>query len=166
MALPVSINTTYTAASPVKSADLNDIQACIVAGKHGDKVKNINGLSVVQISGTAISKSFSFFTTAGACVLNFQPDLHQGDRIKQVSLRLSGNSVADIPAFDVYKVSAVGVETLLGTIAITNPPAGVAEYVNNFADYQLAAGETVRVTLNPNAANLDIWGCFVTYDRP
>jgi hypothetical protein len=37
MALPSSRNRTYAADSPVRSADLNDLQDCIVDGKHGDR---------------------------------------------------------------------------------------------------------------------------------
>lgn len=33
--LPLSRNTTYTTSSPVKAVDLNDVQDCVIGGKHG-----------------------------------------------------------------------------------------------------------------------------------
>jgi hypothetical protein len=36
MALPISRNTTYSASTEVKSADLNDLQDMIVSGRHGE----------------------------------------------------------------------------------------------------------------------------------
>jgi hypothetical protein len=35
MALPISRNTDYTAASPIKSVDLNDLQDALIGAKHG-----------------------------------------------------------------------------------------------------------------------------------
>ena len=63
-------------------------------------------------------------------------------------------------------LSALGVETLLGTVAVTNPAAGVATYTNDFADYTLAAGETIRVTLDINAAGIAVHNCLWKFDRP
>lgn len=71
MSLPSSRNTTYVASDPVKSADLNAIQDCIVAGQHGSMEKFIpcteaqiisagptrildaNGLPAIQASGAS-----------------------------------------------------------------------------------------------------------------
>lgn len=166
MALPGSRNRTYATDTPVNPGDLNDIQDCIISDKHPDKVMGLVGMAAIQISGAAVTKNFTSFVTTGACVMQFNPPLHEGDRIKQVSMAVAGNGVADIPQFDVYKVSALGAETLLGTVAITNPGAGVATYTNDFADYTIAAGESIRITFDPNAAGITVYNALIKYDRP
>ena len=166
MTIPFTINTVYTPATPVKSTDLNEIQQSLNGNKHPDKVQGINGSAFFQISGTAVTKNFSSITSAGACVVNYCPVLHQGDRLKKVSLQVSGNGVADITAFDVYKVTSAGAEVLLGTVAITNPGVPFATFDNDFADYTLVAGDTIRVSLSINAANITVGGCLFTYDHP
>jgi hypothetical protein len=51
--LPTSRNTTYAPGSQVKSADLTDIQDCIIGRKHGDLVFNISPLGGHNGSGSA-----------------------------------------------------------------------------------------------------------------
>src|SRR5574343_695720 len=50
MALPLSRNTNYAAASQIKSADLNDIQDCLIGDKHGSRVLNIDAAMAMGVS--------------------------------------------------------------------------------------------------------------------
>lgn len=58
MSLPSSRNTTYVASDPIKSADLNALQDCIVSGKHGELEKFFPCTEAQIVSGAGPTRVY------------------------------------------------------------------------------------------------------------
>lgn len=123
MALPASRNTTYAPGSQVKSADLNAIQDCIIAGHAGTRrvgmsdVQPILGTDTTwkhtfgQAFGSATSFAISFhksFDLTVGDVVTIQINLLQDNAISGGSIKLAHRDVA----------GADGDETLVSTTTI------------------------------------------------
>jgi hypothetical protein len=88
MTLPTSRNTTYAAGSPIKSADLNDLQDAIIDGAHGDQYV-IVGAAAFQQGGGSGSPTFNGWTWDGdasnSATMFATVPLLEGDRILEMS---------------------------------------------------------------------------------
>lgn len=170
--LPTSRNTDYTPASPVKSADLNDLQDQIIAlwsGKHGDVVGTISAAAPgieAATTGAAVQTPVRWtFTSSGA--IHYPLPLRQGDRLKSITFARKGDGAADIGLADVIKTTAAGVDTVLETISVNNPAAAWADTtIDVDPDYTLAAGDTITLRITATAANIQIGNIRFTYDHP
>ncbi len=95
--LPTSINTTYTPNTPVLSADLNDIQACIVGPKHPLLTRRIPATAGVPISSSGAPAAGSYSAavvgpwkaTGAAQVLYVPLEVYTFQRIVNVRANVS-----------------------------------------------------------------------------
>lgn len=121
MTLPVSIPTTYTPGSPVLSADLNAIMACIVGAKHPALPHGISAAEwapKVPANGTLGAGQW---TGSGAVTLvaglSFVP---AGDRITTVNYAYNVNSSSGITlSLRRRKMDGTAEETLFTTTDAT-----------------------------------------------
>jgi hypothetical protein len=171
MAWPNSRLTTYTAATPVKSADLNAIQDAIISPVHGDRILMIPGASGRANSGTTLNASGyagSISSTASTTIV-WTPQLHQGDRIKSLLLRYLGNGAADIGIVDVMRRNGSTGTNIAG--AGTTPPANTpaspdSTFLVTLTPYTLLAGDIIMIGVVPNATGLEFFSWALTYDHP
>lgn len=174
MALPASRNTTYGAASAVKSADLNAIQDCIIGKKFGDTKRMIPGAVGVANSNTTreVNGYSNEIESSGATTITWPITFDVGDRIKSVKVTVLGNGVADITALDVIKIngaSGAGTYTstsLFNVVPAPNTPATLTEIICDCTDTVIAAGDTIFVGMVINAAGIKVYRLEVLYDHP
>lgn len=168
MALPGSRDLTLIdGVSFIPSSVINNLQDCVVGGKHGNKVLNLPANSALVLSGT-VTRAEGMLTVTVSAELHWLLPLHQGDRIKQIAVLSSGNGVADITTLAVRKCSAAGAVSTLapgGSSPANMPAPPPTMYTLDVDDYVIGAGETLWVRADPTA-NAVLYGCFVTYDRP
>jgi len=86
MALPISRNETYGVNSPVKSADLNDIQDNIIAGKHGAIDVMLHPTPSEVISGSATRNINHWLYSSGTVVIGHPIDLPVGTRVDAIKV--------------------------------------------------------------------------------
>ncbi len=166
--LPGSRNTTYGADSPVKSADLNDIQDCLIGGKHGDKVLHINPAWGRGTADTIDSGGVVTMQNAGSAWSVSLP-LLVGDRVKSVTVRMFGDGAQDTTLRLKKYTDGVGAD--LETLAINNTPAAWTDFTMNVdPDEALAVTDLMNLfwdaTSGGGAPGLKIGLIKVTYDRP
>jgi hypothetical protein len=120
VSLPSSRNTTYTPASPAKSNDLNDIQDCIIAGKHDDQVHWYAGSKAALPSASAPFYTVDDATgdaiwgfNAGQRIAISADKLRTGDIIKGFIARaLSAGANLDVK---LWKRTAAAAASQVGT---------------------------------------------------
>lgn len=186
MALPLTRNTTYGAASPIRSYDLNDLQDQIIIlntallaatatlaanGAHGDRVRNISPYSIIAANGVAIvygtGPANATLGTGSQNVLSIP--MLQGDRLKSITFARKGTSpgTADISALELRRTTAAGVDTLL--INTTDDNIAFAAFVDKTidpADTLIAAGDSISLTFWTTGTGIMIGNIRVLYDRP
>lgn len=172
MSLPESRNTSYAASSPIKSADLNDLQDCIIDGKHGLKYMTIPAIAGHYASGWSIIGNGNRLESTGAAVL-FLPvaPTFVGDRLSDLVIFHYGNAAADIDGIDLYTVAPLPSGTATsrntsGTGTVTNPPASLVAKVVAIDDYVLDNYENAYIRISVNAAGIQIYGAMVGVTRP
>lgn len=164
--LPTGRNTTYGADTPVKSADLNDLQDMVIGKKCGPTVRS--SLPLLTSPGT-----WSYYTTDGIVVSGvagnaayFAVPCEEGDRITGFKVTASGNGVVDC-TLELYVTDIGGTDTLLGIVIDTNH-SGVPSQVSltgPFIPHVIAAGERLKFRALHNAANYFVYAYHTTYDR-
>ena len=167
MALPASRNTTYAAGSQIKSTDLNDLQDCVINGKHGLATRLIAALGG-QSSTTAgtVPGSTSVRTGASGGTYYRQFDIDVGKRIVNVRVRLKDNAgttctVALMRDVDGTQTSISAVGTSAGTnVYQTLTASAINHTVTTGGQYAFA------FTFGGAAANCDLNRIEIDYDRP
>jgi len=167
MSLPSSRNTTYVAADPVLSADLNAIQDCIVGSKRGDFTLIVHpSMGWADPANWAMSAS-GYMLSAAAGALYIPIPLITGDRIKEVTFALYGDGAADLTSSYIKKLTSAGVLTDISpSFAQTNPAAAWADVVCGVTDTTLAAGDSIFAYLTCNAAALRVGALRCLADHP
>lgn len=169
MTLPISRNTTYTPASPVKSADLNDLQDCIVGNKHGVRTLTVLGDAFNPDGGT-----FAGFGSTGRNVWTFAgpPNdrvsawvpLHAGDRILTVTWFFNKAGAAALMIFDVDTKNNT---TVTNRDSLADASAGAAQIsVPRAIGYTLAVGDGARLRVQGTNALHRFSHAIVSYDHP
>lgn len=154
----------------MKSADLNAIQDCIIAGKHGDVVTVVSAIEGMDIgaSGTFTDSPVYWKSGTAPDALTIPLPLKVGDRLKQIVYKhWSGG--AGSKTFSVYKQTAAGAFTLIGaTWDTTLDPAdgSVVSTTQNGTDYTVAAGEKLFVRYVSSNVDDRFYQMEVTWDRP
>lgn len=133
--------------------------------KHGDLIRNFS-----VINGDVTSGTFGFTVggriSGGAATLAVGLDgWNSGERIKSFSVALFGNATVD-GSVDVIHQAADGTNTTIGTATLTNVPAAWANTTINITDTTIADGDVVYAVITAAAANLQVGGIQITYDRP
>jgi len=114
MSLPSSRNTTYVAADPVLSNDLNAIQDTIIAGKHGDMEIAIAGGAATAATALISSAGVWQFTGAGEVVI-IPINLPVGKRIKLINHRFNRAGSGSMTMR--FMSVAVGASTNINTVS-------------------------------------------------
>jgi predicted small secreted protein len=177
MAWPFSRLTTYGAASPVKSVDLNAIQDEIIRLANGnidsDRILNLTAANAAFGVNWAISIAGQpnplFAVSSGGGAIIFGIPLREGDRLKSITFARFGDGIVDTTACYIYKTTAAGVgsDVSAGGITITNAAAAwVDSTVAVAAPAALAPGDSLALFIQANAANLKIGNVRCTYDHP
>ena len=183
MALPTSRNTSYVASDPVKSADLNAVQDCIIAAKHGDVILQIGASSGQSDSvPTTATDYWRYYPSLSGAVPNcwlqvaaggsvaFGIGLKIGDRIKSVrgfirdttgshtiTMGLTDNSSSADDATQVGSTQTSAGNGTAQTLAIT----GLTTTIVTGHFYSVIFSNT-----DATGTTHAIYGVEVTYDHP
>lgn len=168
MALPITRNTTYTAATPPRSADLNAIQDAIVGGKHGQILQLIPP-SAVQSQAATIGYNFigdyAEYTGGGSAVAGFPIFAFAGDRIINAQVDLYGASVHQIAL--IVRPALGGVITVVATSSPTTTAAWSSYTIGAAgAGYTLLSTDSIYFKWQPSAAGARIGTIRVLSDHP
>jgi len=176
MSLPTSRNRTYAATSPIRSADLNDMQDCIVAYKHGSLQLPLSAAAfqpnalangdyaagTVPLLTTATTRwLFTHTTTSGQRGLGASVPLPAGTRITSVKFLYTRGGGTLV--FEVFKALA-GVASSLGS-ASDNSSSGVTTITISGINYTIETDATVTVMFAGGSTSDAFGGAIVTYDR-
>jgi hypothetical protein len=170
MSLPLTRNTTYSAGSQVKSADLNDLQDMIIGKKHGS-ISRVYPASLGIGDGTAgltydngyIGGGIGHWTNVNAPathgIVDFPIDLVVGEIITAITIYLhTGGAAGEDITGRIYdsdmagsltkingdKVSGItsGFETISWTTADAGIPLTVVDGHSYFLSCELGGGST------------------------
>lgn len=165
--LPTARNSTYGAATPVKSADLNDIQDCIIGLKHADVLLHINQYAIRDF--TAGTYNIDYVSTGGAGTLWLPLPVKQGDRLKSLTIARKGVVTANGNlTYNLHKTTNAGVGSTQATQADNAIPNAWGQAVFDFADFTVAAGEVFLLEFVAGGAvpnNIFIGGTILKLDR-
>jgi hypothetical protein len=139
--LPSSRNTTYVASSPVKSADLNAIQDCIVGMKYPTRTVWFPPLSRTANDITVTFTNGMYFASANNGSINYvAAPIGEGDRVTRLRANVKGTGGAGNVQVVLTRWKD-GVQTTVGTLTIVNPPNAWANYDAAIGPFVVAAGE-------------------------
>lgn len=138
--------------------------------KHGNMVLALSPHTFQNLTGANENRSVGpiRIATSGGVTGNFVMGipLRTGDRIKSVTFARFGDGAQDITLIEVYKTSAAGSDTSLGSGSETNPGAAWADTTLDVTDTTLAAGEALTLRIDVSGSNIALGAVRVTYDRP
>lgn len=164
MTLPTSRNTTYTPATPVLSADLNDLQDAIVGAKrpalwHWQTPVGLqsaeDGVHLDGVWSIAPFQGGFWKSTAGAPGLTFLTiPIHPtvGDRIIAIGARALGLAANDI-VLNLTSFDAVTRVANATPVTIAAPPAAWAKYTGAVTPMTVLDGLEYRIEVTFNGAN-------------
>lgn len=152
MALPLSRNTTYSPNAPVKSNDLNDVQDCVIAGKHGARTLTY-GAAAFQPAYASLfnlTDGATVMTIGGGGIAAAELDLHLPVGTKLTAITVYGsNPTAGVANLKIAArdVTSSGAPTTIasGTMAAGAAYGGVVLAV---ADRVIAAHERIYVQVS------------------
>lgn len=154
--LPLSRNTTYTSATPIRSVDLNDVQDCIIAGARGAG-SIIAHPFAVTLGSNASRNAGGYVAFSGIGDVSWSPQMRAGDRVTALNLRTYGDGVHQL-AINVWVMSASNVLTNIGPggAAVTVTPANGAwgDATIDLIDTTLASTESLYVTIESSGAGV------------
>jgi hypothetical protein len=175
MTLPASRNTTYAAGSQVKSADLNDIQDCIISSKQVARTMLIGAAE--GMSSQAVGTPLVFSTTGsswsfGASVefLFFPIRAVTGDRITgwKLFLNKTSNGSGIITGVMQKVDQSTGTITSIGSSnanSLNNPGSTTVSITGLTETATIGFYYFVRVQDNGVTGD-SCRGCEITFDRP
>jgi hypothetical protein len=151
MSLPFSRNTTYTPASPIKSVDLNDIQDCIIDGKHGDVWRSASLPAFKQNAGDTLVNTDGYLQPA-ASVLNrvfAAMPVFPGEEVVEVVARIDrGGAGAVQVKVTAWDGTGAGLEDVIATL--NGSGTGFATLTSGAVSYTVAAHGSVYVWAEMN----------------
>jgi hypothetical protein len=175
MSLPTSRNTTYAAGSQVKSADLNDLQDCIVDSIHSDRVLMLGAAAGQSAPGEWVYYSGITTTTARwkptaqGDVALFPLPLRAGDRIRSIAGYIKDTT---------SKVIGVRLYKTVGSTAVTTTPTSETSSAGDASvqvievtaiDLTVADGDLYSIAVrqvSDTFTTTECYGASVTFDRP
>lgn len=167
MALPSSRNTTYGPTSPVKSADLNALQDCVIGRKKPPWTRSfwpVFSMNDAGFSTTVFPPVKWTNTVASGSTIAVACD--EGDRITALIFKAFGNGVVDATATLHYFDDATWPNpTTIGTIADNNRAAAWGDVVVPVTPQIIGAGGALELVIAPNAAGYSIGKFKSTFDR-
>lgn len=167
MALPTSRNTNYAPGSDIKSVDLNALQDCFVAGRHGLLTKWYPPLSrVANDSGTITFTNGFVFAGANTSAMNYiAAPLDEATRIRGIRARVKGTGAVGNVVVSLIRWRDDGPESTEGTLTIVNPPNSWATYSVSIGPLSVAAGDAFWLRCAFALANQRVTGIGLDYDR-
>lgn len=145
MSLPQSRNRTYDPTSPVRSADLNDLQDCIIGGKMPGQWESVFPAGVTESNILPSYGGGYAYPDSGAGTMYRVPvQLREGVRVTDIGVRAYGAGGAGAP-LDVRlrRYNGDGTATVVGTVSVATPPAAWATYVNAITPFALGEGQSL-----------------------
>jgi hypothetical protein len=174
MALPFSRNTNYAPGSQVESADLNDIQDCIIDGSHGSRELPITLNSRIVVSGTwGVGTTGQLTESTNLQVARVPVVLPIGSVI--TGIRVRGIQASSTNQFNVrlQSVTDLGsIDDVGGNEDSDNGITGTAQDVSvdlSGSPVTVVANDRyfVRIeAMGGGSSTRTITGAFVTYYRP
>ena len=164
MSLPSSRNTTYAATSPVKSADLNLIQDCIIGGKHGTLTKQVG----ISPSCPGYANASGIATSGGALSSGMIIPLHVGDRIATVRAYVNDNATGPTKVRLQFGKINAGAFVQLATV-LSSGLGGDQTLTLSALAKTLLTGEMCAIIVDNfggGAGSCKAYFCEVDYDRP
>lgn len=170
--LPNSRNTTYGPASPVESADLDDIQDCIVGSKRKSTPRTffptlLDGPNWTKVFGAGTS----YYVAAGGVLTAwFSVPVDEGDRVTDLLINAYGDGAVDATIAAWY-FDAAQVGHLIATVTDLDRAAAwgfvslAADIVTPWANHTFVAGESLMIGVSPTGANYRLGNCKLIYDR-
>lgn len=154
--LPYGRNTTYAPDSPIKSADLNDLQDSVAAGAHGDGFALSHPFACAMgANATRNAAGYVAFSAAGD--VSWSPQLRAGDRVASFALRLYGNGATQV-AINVWVMDASNSLTNIGPGAaattVTPPNGAWGTTTIDLTDTTLANTESLFVTIETDGGSV------------
>lgn len=171
MTLPASRNQTYVDSTPVHPGDMNDIQDCIIAGKHGPRPQVIHPVIISPGSWAADVGNLVTMLSSGATPGTFALPAQEGDRILGCRLMAYGDGAADV-TYTLYVLKADVSSVLIGHVDDPDRAAAWGEVtLGNTGGalgfpYTLQADEGLFLRAAPSAANARFQSIRLEVDRP
>lgn len=167
--LPTARNTTYGAASQIKSADLNDIQDCIVGNKHPPLellVPASKAVPDVNANGTYNASCF-WSAFAGAGLVHIPIEVPVGKRIVSVEQFYSINGTGNplVPKFRRRQLltGAVTLDVVAGASDNTGAAAAIESQVLT-ANHVVVSGFEYFMEISVAAGNQRVHAVKVIFD--
>jgi len=167
--LPLARSTTYGANSQILSADLDLVQDCIVAGRHGQLVRKIPVADGTYSASNGYGSSV-WQAAANGNIFTFPLVLYAGERIIAVKVKVSCGAT-DVISVSVFRNKPLlqATDLLAGPVASVGHAGatedvlatlGAIELVSSGNDYNYCAVCTVTAF----AVAPKIYGAELTYD--
>lgn len=133
MGLPSSRNTTYSPATPIKSADLNLIQDCLVGAKRSSAWRWMSPCTPNVINTNTMNLDGVMFAAAGHFEGMSLGMWQEGDRITGMAVRHIGTGVSCTPVYTLNANLGNGAPVVIGTLTFVNPGATWNTYTYTLA---------------------------------
>lgn len=163
MALPLSRNTTYSPNAPVKSNDLNDVQDCVIAGKHGTRTITYGAAAFQPALAGAynqLADGRAVISSGGPTPVGAELDLQLpvGTKLKAATV-YGSNPTGSVATFKIAVRDITGTAAAT-TIATATMAAGAAHggVALAVADRVLAANEVCFVQVSVPATGFVLAG--------
>lgn len=157
MTLPLTRNRTRTAADPVVSADMNDVDDMIVGARHGSIVVPFSTMSGHVSSGTLNDDTNGWRSDGAVDWVDVGIDLPVGTVITQVSAYVSQNAATAI-TWELQSMDNTDVVTNLITHA-GNATTG-SKVLTNTGVATIETGKTYRLRFKSNSSINDLFRFF------
>lgn len=167
MALPDSRNTTYAADSQVLSADLNDIQDCIVEGKHGARTHFLSAArAIFNGSAAEIDIGAELIWLSSGIINGYCPiPAKLGDRVTAVEVYVEDSGAVTVTA-KLYLVNVTdGSVTPVDVTPVTAGTAVRTTLAFVGLPVTIAANQELVVEIDMGGANCLYYGAKVVLDR-
>lgn len=168
--LPLSRNETATTDGPVLSETINDIQDCIIAGAHGERVLTISPYAgfVSDVAGNfTVIGDTGYIESTGALRLLVPIPVAIGERIKSAKFARYGNGSADFLGVNIQRFNAGTLDTLGASGAVDDTPAAWNTTTITVASPVAAVtGDSFHLEFIFSATGLRLGSIEVTLDQP
>ena len=162
--LPLKRNTNYTQGAEIKSADLNDIQDMIIAGKHGEIPLQLNSSNAAIVSGGMRPHGDGYLVDQGLATYHIPTLL--GTRVKSVRVFCKDSPGARVRAqLAELDVTSGGILFRSGPMISNATGANQSFLLPNLTAPPTAVGRRLHVRVVAEANSQRIYGVTVFVER-
>ena len=160
--LPRSRNTTYAPGVDIKSADLNDLQDAVIAGKHGARRLMIPPSTMRPLSGAEYISTHRWRGVGTASIVNADLPLSLGDHLRGITVH--GRTTGGRMSMRLIERS-LELDTDTQHLAVGSLVAsGVVAFGPTNLNF-VVASRTLWFVQMPLAENHEVMAVMVRYDR-